>query len=374
MKRKRLLLVWSGGVNPNYHSFFSQLARAFDLQVLSPKTWRHGSLDFRASALHRDAPEFSLASVHFLALGGARYVLPGFPYRLLAFRPDVLYILDDPDRLALTFHLLLARLLLPGVKTCALVLQNILQPSYYGVAHRLAWKWNSRLLDGLIGATDEAGELARRHGYGGEQTTLPLWVAEDVFLPPRPEEKLSARQSLGIQDGEYVLAFAGSLHQAKGINRLVALLQARPHLRLLLASGQNWDESIPLRNPPLHLGGLVGKELLRLYHAADAVILPSEPTPYWKEQLGRTLLEGGLCGCLALGSDSGAIPTVIQDRDCLFRAGDDGDLARLLDSLPLPGTSEKIARQRQRFLDHYGSRIVAERTAAFLHSLGQACE
>ena len=43
--------------------------------------------------------------------------------------------------------------------------------------------------------------------------------------------------------------------------------------------------------------------------AGDYIILPSVTLPDWKEQVGRSLIEGILCGCVALGSDSGHIPS-----------------------------------------------------------------
>jgi glycosyltransferase involved in cell wall biosynthesis len=57
------------------------------------------------------------------------------------------------------------------------------------------------------------------------------------------------------------------------------------------------------------------------YHELDALILPSKTTPQWQEQFGRVLIEAMACGVPVIGSDSGAIPSVIADAGLTFPEG-----------------------------------------------------
>lgn len=366
MKRERVLLVWSGGVNPAYRPFFEELGKHVELRVLTPRRWRHGSVRFTLSP-HSEKPEnYRLVSVTYITMGHARYLIPGLVYHLLAHRTSILYWMDEPDRLATTLHAWLAKSFRPELRLCAYMLQNLEKPSYYGAVHRWAWSQNKRLLDGIIAATPEAATVARGKGFDGALQVVPLFASEKMFRPPTLQERSAARESLRLSASDYVLAYAGSLHGAKGVQRLVRVLQSFSRLRLLIASGDSWPEVQDSPNAPIFLGRLLGEEMLHLFHAADAVILPSETQGHWKEQIGRILLEGGLSGCLALGSDSGAIPDVVGDPECLFRAGDENSLRHLLEKVPFRDGLQKAKRQRARYLAQYSAIPVAEATAQFL--------
>src|SRR4029077_20714900 len=48
------------------------------------------------------------------------------------------------------------------------------------------------------------------------------------------------------------------------------------------------------------------------YARMDVLVLPSRTTPTWAEQFGRVLVEALWCGVPVIGSDSGAIPVVVN--------------------------------------------------------------
>jgi L-malate glycosyltransferase len=369
MKQVRVLLVWTGGVNPAYLPYFESLARYVKLDVFTPHHWKHGSVDFTSNQTNSTGSTFSLKIVRFIRFGSAFYFSPNIIWNLFRIRPDILYIMDEPDRVVVTFHAIISKLLVSKLKVCSYSLQNMGKPSYYNWSHQLAWMLNRRLLDGLIAATEEAKQLILNHNFQQPLKVIPLFASESLFTLPTAEEKNNARKNLNLKDDQFVLCFAGSLHPAKGVMRLWNGIQSQPNLRLLIASGDPWPDLPMQKSKPIHLGRLQGKELLRMYHAADAVVLPSESTPFWKEQMGRILLEGGLCGCLTLGSDSGAITEVIADVHCTFKSGDELDLIRMLRMLPMPDHALRIHKQRQRFLNLYSTDAVAKATGLFLQTL-----
>jgi glycosyltransferase involved in cell wall biosynthesis len=115
-----------------------------------------------------------------------------------------------------------------------------------------------------------------------------------------------------------------------------------------------------------HLGPLGAEELLHLYQACDYVILPSLTLPDWKEQIGRCLIEGILCGCIALGSDSGNIPGLTLVPAATFRQGEAESLAALLARLPLAEAEGVSAAQRRNVEERYTAAAVARATGDFL--------
>jgi len=65
----------------------------------------------------------------------------------------------------------------------------------------------------------------------------------------------------------------------------------------------------------------------------DALVVPSETTPTWKEQFGRVIAEAFSMGLPVVGSDSGAVPEVIGDAGLVFPERNHKALAACLQSL-----------------------------------------
>ena len=94
----------------------------------------------------------------------------------------------------------------------------------------------------------------------------------------------------------------------------------------------------------------------------DALVIPSETTPTWKEQFGRVIPEAFSIGVPVVGSDSGSIPEIIGDAGLVFHEKDYEQLTSLLQALidhpeRLPDMS---AKGRNRALRLYTWRRVAE--------------
>jgi glycosyltransferase involved in cell wall biosynthesis len=135
-----------------------------------------------------------------------------------------------------------------------------------------------------------------------------------------------------------LVAYAGQLIPEKGVMTLL-----RAHVRLrregatgyeLVIAGSGCQEE-ELKKFCLesecddvrflgHIDGVVD-----LFGSAGVVVVPSE----WQEAFGLVATEAMACGAACLVSDAGALPEVVGDAGLVFRAGDDADLARKLESL-----------------------------------------
>ena len=82
--------------------------------------------------------------------------------------------------------------------------------------------------------------------------------------------------------------------------------------------------------------------------------------------MGRSLIEGILCGCAALGSDSGHIPELTLFPETTFRQGDAESLALMLARLPPPNAEAVRAAQRRNVEERFTARAVAKATWTFL--------
>jgi glycosyltransferase involved in cell wall biosynthesis len=386
----RALIVWSGAVVPAYRQFFTELAKHMRVRVLSPRGWMHGSQSFRAGTVAPAETDGSgkafagnaaaatsggatesgceIIPVAYVPERSARYWVPSLPLHLWTYRPRYLYIMDEMDRPSLAWHALAARLAWPPVRVINYALQNIAAPGYHRWHHRLATRINAMLVSRSIAASKEAEEVLRAHGYSKPTRVIPLWGSEAFFRPGEAAAIREFRRGLGIAESETVIVYAGSMVEAKGLLLLKEALPRFPRLRVISAgNGPLAAGMADLADRQwIHLGALDGDAMLRLYQAGDYVILPSITRPDWKEQIGRALIEGILCGCIALGSDSGHIPELTLFPETTFRQGDAESLAEMLAALPLIDTGRIRSAQLGNVRERFTAEAVAKETWSFM--------
>lgn len=375
----KTLILWSGAVVPAYRQFFQDLAMYMHVRALAPKRWTHGSIAFqRPSKTHPEiksqGSEFTsnhkceIVPATYFPEASARYFVPSLIFHLWGFRPRYLYIMDEMDRISLTWHAVIAKIAWPRVKVISYSLQNLAEPSYYRWHHRLAIHLNHKLVYRGIAASREAQQVMREHGFQGPTCVIPLWGAESFFHPCERSLAQTYRKSLGIPDDAIVLLFCGSLVAAKGLQLLLETLPHHPHIKLLTAGIGPMEDVLRkgLGQQYVPMGRLEGEALRRFYQSGDYIILPSLTLPHWKEQVGRSLIEGILCNCVALGSDSGHIPELTLFSETTFDEGNSQALDNLLESLPLANAHSILLAQLQNVKKHFTSSAVALLTHKFL--------
>jgi glycosyltransferase involved in cell wall biosynthesis len=372
----KIMILWSGAVVPSYRQFFQELSRYMRVRVLSPRRWTHGSQTFDGTVGTEGGSRgggesgtgCEIIPVAYLPERSARYWVPSLAFHLWTFRPRYLYIMDEMDRPSLTWHALIARLAWPPVRVVNYALQNIAAPGYYRWHHRLATRINQALVSRSIAASREADDVLKAHGFRKPTRVIPLWGSESFFLPGDPAAILAFRREHGVAEGETLIVFAGSMVEAKGVKLLAEALPRHPGLKVISAGNGPLAETAPRSAPGqwTHLGALEGEDLRRLYQAGDYVILPSVTRPDWKEQVGRSLIEGILCGCVAIGSDSGHIPELTLFPDATCRQGDAAALNALLSGLPLADADAVRESQLRNVRARFTAAAVARETSAFL--------
>ncbi|MCU1438801.1 MAG: hypothetical protein JWP66_1888 [Naasia sp.] len=154
---------------------------------------------------------------------------------------------------------------------------------------RYVWK----RIDRVVYGTDSARDLYR--------SLFPAVERPEVVIPALPAPAVAEAP---VKDPDRV-AFVGAFTERKGFDLLLAawphVVAARPGTRLSLVGkgrleadarvAESEDASIDLLLDPPRA------ELFRTVAAAQVVVLPSQPTPRWREQVGLPIVEGLSYGC-----------------------------------------------------------------------------
>ena len=96
----------------------------------------------------------------------------------------------------------------------------------------------------------------------------------------------------------------------------------------------------------------------------DVLVLLSQTTRTWKEQFGRVIMEAQACGTPVIGSDCGAIPSVVGSGGWIVGEDDVAGLTALLDRLAYDPA--ELAQKAAEGLAQVARRFTPEKVAADL--------
>jgi glycosyltransferase involved in cell wall biosynthesis len=248
--------------------------------------------------------------------------------------------------------------------------RNRFQLPLYLAAELVLQGKSARVLTNSRGIEDELIAWARVAPHRIQ--IIHNFVDLDQFRPPTPAEREAARAHHGFAPGELVLLLPGRLAMQKhqlGLGVALALLRRAgalpPNVRLVLA-GRRRDRLYSRAVPPamrlLGLGDHVTylepvKDMRRLYHAADVLVMPS-----LFEGMPNAVLEGHACGLPAVVSHAANRDGIVIDGETGFEAPtlDPPGLARALARIIAVGEDER-RRMGERGRAHVAARFHPDR-------------
>jgi glycosyltransferase involved in cell wall biosynthesis len=316
----RLLIISHSCVLPINRRVYEVLARESDfaIHLLLPS---HYTSDFDGRRIHlaeREVPGIETSVGRTILTGhGSSYVyLSGLRRAIREFRPDVLFLDEEPWSLAALQALMCLRR--RETRLAFYTKQNLrlgLPPPF-----RQIQSWAFRRTALAFAISQEAVEILRWKGYAGPVEILPHGVDVKSFLP-------SGGSQIRTQEGlrGFVFGYYGRLVPEKGVRdfveaalRFLAGKERRVATFFIVGSGPErewlarrvgatpWADHFVFREKVSH--DAVGEALA----ASDVVVVPSRTVPRWKEQFGRVIIEALACGVPVIGSDSGEIPVLIE--------------------------------------------------------------
>ena len=338
-----------------------------DLRVITPDRWyEYGawrSVQEPTTASYTLQPE----RVRFPWSGPAQwyfYHYPALAETLRTFRPDVIDLWEEAWGLVSVHACWLRNRLLPSAKIVSETEANI--PRTHPFPFKQFRSYTLRNTDYAVARQTEGISVLRAKGYQGPVEVVGNAVDPDLFCPLNRQ---ACKKELELSG--FVAGYVGRLIESKGLMDLVEAMAQVPGERTLIFVGSgDFQPALEKRAAELGLTRRVRffpprrmTELPVVMNALDALLLVSRTTPTWKEQFGRVIIEAHACATPVIGSDSGAIPEVIDQGGLTVREGNVPDIAaaltRLKDNRRLARELGRLGRQQVEAL--YTWKRVSER-------------
>lgn len=342
-----LTLVWHEAGNALYHDRFRELAKLFDLTVLGPAVF--AGVDYAAAA--PADPGFRLklfksyAHRHWLS-----YVSPGMLAYIRANKPQILYVHEEPHSLTALLTVRLKRDSVFVLESSAINMKgnfsgrNLAERSVYARADIIFPK-NTEVAGVLKARGADPARIVAPLGNGVSlQSFRPIATAREQLQEMFP-------QTAEVFAGGMLVGFAGRIWRPKGLETLARAARKAQVPLLLCGPVSDADVATAVQDLGAVLLPALNKAQLPLFYSAlDLFVLPSEPTPNWREQFGRVCAEAVFCGTPAIGSNVGGIPSVVGE-DATFTPADVDELAAKIEALKGEDTRAALLEKQRAHID-----------------------
>ena len=250
--------------------------------------------------------------------------------------------------------------------------KRVLIAPHFHPGHSFYDRWHQyallRRCDGVTTLSEFENRVLEERGVAPERLVAAGCGVPEQAAPPEDVQSrvLQFREEHGVEEGTKIVAFLGRKLKDKGVAHLYEaceeVAQGRDVALFLAGPGSDWfqewrAELAPGRTRLVDLGRVSDETKDTLLRAADLLALPSR-----YEAFGIVFLEAWAAGTPVVGSDGGAVPSVLGEGGLTAPFGDAAALAtRIEQVLDEPGLSEALVAAGQELIrERYNWPRVAE--------------
>ncbi|UCE39113.1 MAG: glycosyltransferase family 4 protein [Thermoplasmata archaeon] len=297
------------------------------------------------------------------AFRNVTHIYPGIRQLLKRVEPDIVELWEEPFSAVTAHTIFWIKRTVPKARVIFFSAQNVFKrypPPFWAFE-----KYTYENAHFAFLMNKEVIGVVRRKGYEREFAVLPLGVDTDIF---RKKDVSSLKKGLGIRD--FVVGFVGKITRQKGILHLIeAVSRISKKVQLLIVGdGELRDEAeqlidgVGLRQQTIFLEGVLHSEIPDYLNCIDILVFPSITLPHVKEQFGRVIIEAMACGVPVIGSDSGEIPSTIDEAGLIFKEGDVKGLKEKIECLMSNRNLRSLLAKKgkKRVTEHFTWKKIAE--------------
>ncbi len=344
--RPKLLMIGSTYLTVENRKKIRALHHHFEVTLLIPKVNQLNAFKVEVSLENVAGEDFKIIVLPFFGNPeeGTRYGLWGLSRVLKSLSFDVILVEAEPWSWIRWQTWVLKRIHCPRTLFGEFTWENLPRPGIKGKILSLIYRCAAKTTDFVIAGNQDAKQLFQKSGLWEKKILVAPQLGIDplVYHPVTPETKTQLRVDQSLPGDSKLIGFVGRFIEEKGILDLIQAVEfAREtdssiHLALLgsgplenpIKSFQNQHNWIHLLPPRPH------NDVPRFLQSLDLLVLPSKTVQTaqktWKEQFGHVLIEAMSCGIAVIGSNSGAIPEVIQDHELIFTERNSFELNNLV--------------------------------------------
>ncbi len=341
MKRLKLMIVSHAMVQEVCQKRWRLFSERYlvDVTVVVPRVWQSVWLKKKWVFRPRPVREENYRVLTFPATTTrfwGKYLFYSLDMGLREVQPDVIYVVQEEMLWIQQQVITLRRRWAPGAKMMFFSMNALGVPA---ARPDQRWRWERvrQNHDAALGHYPGCLKSLKDAGFNKPMFMQTQVGVDETLYAPDPRDREIMRGQLGLQD-HFVIGYAGRLIRDKGVDVLLqALDSVRGNWKLLLAGGGDYEEHI--RNffhergwddRLVFAGAVAQTEVARHLRAMDCFAIGSRTRPYWLDTFPNSLVQAMSCGVAVVGSDSAAIPHIIQDAGLIVREGDAPALADAL--------------------------------------------
>lgn len=345
------------------------VGREVDLTVYSSRPQVSG-------AVITPRPDVSFPVRNFTPLvrsdrGHLVFVYPGLHRALDRDQPDVVHVISEPWGLLCVQ----AARWIRANRPARLVVHGCDTIWHHGGAleragRRALLRFTMPTIDAWVAESDKALSVAGLNGLAQHSLRRRIHTNPrngTLFRPLDPAQRSQAREAFGLAPGVAAIGLLGRLVPHKGVRLFLdaaslLLEEGFPARFFLAGDGPLRDEVQRRTSSDIQYLGTVSHPdgVLEFFSMLDVLACPSLVTPFWEDQGPRSVLEGMMCGCIPMGTRTGAIPEMLDGHGTLAESTEPTAVA---DALSRAAALSALPVERARLSawahDRFSARAVA---------------
>ena len=290
-----------------------------------------------------------------------------FSMKIYNYRSSITYIEEDPHSLIGFQSVIFTKIFNPKSKIIFFIWDNLNRRPRFplNILKFCLTKISLYYADFVVTGNSRANYLLHKEKNFKKKSIVLPQVGVDTYT--YQDKKHYFKKYKGFT----YIGYAGRMVEEKGLHTIIRALEfiSNSKIKLVLIGNgpliqshiKKWNKV--LKGNIIFIDTVPQSEIYKVLCKIDIFILASISKPFWIEQFGHILAQAMAAGCACIGSNSGAIPEVLNNEELIFPEGDHYLLAKILKRLIIDKEFKKncIKKSKRYARKNYSHNVIAKK-------------